>query len=398
MARTAATATTDHEATTAGPLTPEEAGRWLSDLFEQHGRMVYGVCRVLLRDPQDAEDASQQTFLSAHRSLLAGTRPRDPAAWLGTIARNECRERIRARAAVPLALVRDPAAPVQLDDITGGREEVEALCAALAELPHQQREAIVLREFYGLSYDEVRAALGVTDSAVESLIFRARKRLQKELRPARAASGALALPVALHSSLAHAVPGFAGAHRASVLAKLAGAPVAAKLAATTLAVTVAGVVGTAAVQQSHHHGTHAVRPRVEPSPLSAPTPSVGSADLVSIPRGPESPPVPRAAGRAGATNGSHAGGTTHNQQGNQGEPAAVQDSDEEQGDVSDDSSSEDTATDDTASGSGSDSGSGDANLDGGGTDSGSGDSGDQTSDRSSGGDGDGDSAPTDGQG
>jgi RNA polymerase sigma factor (sigma-70 family) len=155
--------------------------------------MVYGVCRILLRDPQDAEDASQQTFLSAHRSLLAGTRPQDPAAWLGTIARNECRERIRSRATVPLALVGDPAASMQLEDVTGRREEIEALCAALADLPHQQREALVLREFYGLSYDEVRAALGVTDSAVESLIFRARKRLQKELRPARMASGALVL-------------------------------------------------------------------------------------------------------------------------------------------------------------------------------------------------------------
>jgi RNA polymerase sigma-70 factor (ECF subfamily) len=388
MARTAATATTDHEATAAGPLTPEEAGRWLSDLFEQHGRMVYGVCRVLLRDPQDAEDASQQTFLSAHRSLLAGTRPRDPAAWLGTIARNECRERIRARAAVPLALAGDPAAPVQLDDVTGGREEVEALCAALAELPPQQREAIVLREFYGLSYDEVRAALGVTDSAVESLIFRARKRLQKELRPARAASGALALPVALHSSLARAVPGFAGAHRAGILAKLASAPVAAKLAAATLAVTVAGVVGTAAVQRPNHHGTHAVRPRVEMRPLSAPTSPMNSADLVSVPPGPESPPVHRADGRAGATEDSHGGGAAHHEQGGQDEPAAVQDNDQEQSDVSDDSASDDTA---------SDSGSGDANVDGGDTDAGSGDSGDQTANRSSGGDGDGDAAPADGQ-
>src|SRR5206468_11403657 len=112
-------------------------------------------------------------------------------------------------ARVPLALVGDPSASVQLEDVTGGRQEIEALCAALAELPHHQREAIVLREFYGLSYDEVRAALGVSDAAVESLIFRARKRLQKELRPARTASGAIALPLALHASLAHAIPGFA---------------------------------------------------------------------------------------------------------------------------------------------------------------------------------------------
>ena len=65
--------------------------------------MVYGVCRLILRDPIDAEDAAQQTFLSAYRGLLAGQEPRDPSAWLGTIARNECRSRLRARQTEPLA-------------------------------------------------------------------------------------------------------------------------------------------------------------------------------------------------------------------------------------------------------------------------------------------------------
>ena len=54
--------------------------------------MVYGVCRLILRDPTDAEDAAQQTFLSAYRGLLAGQEPREASAWLGTIARN-ARER-----------------------------------------------------------------------------------------------------------------------------------------------------------------------------------------------------------------------------------------------------------------------------------------------------------------
>src|ERR687885_2814728 len=82
-----------------------EAGARLAALFEEHGRMVYGLCRVLLRDRVEAEDASQQTFLSAHASLLNGVEPRDPAAWLATIARNECRARLRGRMAAPLALV-----------------------------------------------------------------------------------------------------------------------------------------------------------------------------------------------------------------------------------------------------------------------------------------------------
>ena len=336
MARTTA-ATTDHPAPAAGPLSPQEAGRWLSELFEEHGRMVYGVCRILLRDPQDAEDASQQTFLSAHRSLLAGTRPQDPAAWLGTIARNECRERIRSRAGVPLALVGDPAGSVQLEDVTGRREEIEALCAALAELPHQQREALVLREFYGLSYDEVRAALGVTDSAVESLIFRARKRLQKELRPARVASGALVLPIALHDSLAHAIPGFAGANRVGILAKLAGVPLAAKLAAATFTVAAVGVVGVATVGQ--HHRAPAVDPGVVAERPAPPSPSLGAAGLVSNPGSPNAPATDHSPSHNEGRDHKNAPagpGASDDDQGVQDEAAGAEGGNEDQDSVADD--------------------------------------------------------------
>jgi RNA polymerase sigma-70 factor (ECF subfamily) len=243
-ARKTRATTTEPAPALAGRLSPEAAGARLSELFEEHGRMVYGVCRLLLRDAYEAEDAAQQVFLSAHRSVLGGTEPREPAAWLGAIARNECRARIRARMSTPLALVDERAAVgADVEHVAGQRAEIEALCAALAELPTQQREAIVLREFYGLSYEEVRAALGVTDAAVESLLFRARKRVQVELRPARIASGALALPVALRDSLAGAVPGFASASSGGLLAKLASLPLAAKLAATAAALTAAGTIG-----------------------------------------------------------------------------------------------------------------------------------------------------------
>ena len=98
--------------------------------------MVYGVCRLLLHDREEAEDATQQTFLSAYRSLLGGTVPREPAAWLGTIARNECRARMRARTTAPLALVSDAADPADdLEHQARRRAEVTALVEALAELP-----------------------------------------------------------------------------------------------------------------------------------------------------------------------------------------------------------------------------------------------------------------------
>jgi RNA polymerase sigma-70 factor, ECF subfamily len=223
------------------------AGERIAALFAEHGRMVYGVSRLLLRDPVEAEDAAQQTFLSAYRALLAGQEPRDPSAWLGTIARNECRARLRARQVEPLTLVQEPAGD-ELQRDAARREEIHALCTALAELPPQQRDAVVLREFYGLSYAEVAAALGLTGAAVESLLFRGRKRLQERLRPVRSGLGVLTLPLSLRESLAQALPGFGAAGASTgaagaVLAKLASAPLASKIAAVTLAL---GTVGTVA--------------------------------------------------------------------------------------------------------------------------------------------------------
>jgi RNA polymerase sigma-70 factor (ECF subfamily) len=254
-------ATTEPGSTHAGRLSAEAAGERLSCLFEEHGRMVYGLCRVLLKDTDEAEDAAQQVFLSAHRNMLAGTEPREPAAWLATIARNECHSRIRARMATALTLVADErdAVAADVEHVASERAEIEALCAALAELPRHQQQAIVLREFYGLSYDEVRTALGVTDGAVESLLFRARKRLQAELKPARVASGALALPLALRESLAWAIPGFASGSSGGGLAKLASLPHLAKVAGAAATLTAAGTIGYVQLQ-AREHDAAVVRP------------------------------------------------------------------------------------------------------------------------------------------
>jgi hypothetical protein len=132
----------------------------------------------------------------------------------------------------------------------GRREEIQALCSALAGLPPQQRDAIVLREFYGMSYAEVGAALGLSGAAVESLLFRSRRRLQEQLRPLRSALGLLALPVTLRESLAQALPGFGGAG-ASLGVGAVGAPVAVKVAAATMAV---GAAGTMAGLEARHDG------------------------------------------------------------------------------------------------------------------------------------------------
>jgi RNA polymerase sigma-70 factor (ECF subfamily) len=176
----------DQPASDAG-RDPAIAAR-VEQLYESHAALVRSVCRSLLRDRVEAEDAVQQTFLSAQRALLSGSSPRDAGAWLATIARHESLARVRGRMREPLPMdVEEHQAAPDAHAAAVGRHDAGALRDALAELPVQQREAILLREVRGFSYQEVAASLSVTTSAVESLLFRARRRLQTRLQGSLAA-------------------------------------------------------------------------------------------------------------------------------------------------------------------------------------------------------------------
>ena len=187
----AATASAPHEPhSSTGGRPHRAAAEWTEELYAQFGRTVAGLCRALLRDAAEAEDATQQTFLSAHRALLNGSRPREPAAWLAAIARNECWARIRTRMREPLASdVLETQVSGASDPVAEAlrRADLAALWAAIDALPPAQREALLLREFGGLSYGQLAAALAVSEPAVESLLFRARRRLRVQLRAAFAA-------------------------------------------------------------------------------------------------------------------------------------------------------------------------------------------------------------------
>jgi RNA polymerase sigma factor (sigma-70 family) len=168
---------------TGDPCPEPSAAARVEQLYARHSLLVRSVCRSLLRDAVEAEDALQQTFLSAQRALLNGSSPRDDAAWLVTIARHESFARIRARMREPLPTDAEAeAVGPDAHAVAVQRHEVSELRGALAELPAPQREAILLREVRGFSYGEVASALAVTPSAVESLLFRARRSLQARLR------------------------------------------------------------------------------------------------------------------------------------------------------------------------------------------------------------------------
>jgi RNA polymerase sigma-70 factor, ECF subfamily len=152
-------------------------------LYERHGARVQGYCRRRLRSEEEAEDAVQTTFLYACRGLQRGVVPESEIAWLLKIAHNVClstwdsdrrRRRLELVQTPDLLEELTPAAPAE-------PESVMALETALGDLTDLQRSAILLREWRGLSYREIAEELELSQAAVETLIFRARRTLARSL-------------------------------------------------------------------------------------------------------------------------------------------------------------------------------------------------------------------------
>src|SRR3954467_1369927 len=147
-------------------------------LYSRHARDVYGYALGVLGSSADAEDVTQTTFLNAYRALQGGQRPRTPRSWLFAIAHNVCRQRFRQAARRPRE--------VELHEAFAVEGETEAPRAhdshrALQSLPFTQRSALVMRELEGRSQAEIADALGVSVSAVETLLFRARRGMREQL-------------------------------------------------------------------------------------------------------------------------------------------------------------------------------------------------------------------------
>lgn len=170
-------------------------------LYTEFGAQVKAYCLGKLRSLEEAEDAVQTTFLNVFRALQGGTVPRAEQAWLFTIAHNVCGARA-ASSGARLRLEAPSSFEVLQETVAapsaGSSEELIGLEGALAAMPENQRRAFLLREWQGLSYREIAQELDVTQTAVEMLIFRARRSLARTLeqpaaqRRRRSAGGGVA--------------------------------------------------------------------------------------------------------------------------------------------------------------------------------------------------------------
>ena len=158
----------------------------LAELIRRHQNRLYQVAYRLLKDPLEAEDALQEVFLKVYENAHRFEPKASVSAWLHRITANHCLNLLRARHPQEsldqedsITLADSGATPLQaLEEQDLGRRLEELLEA----LPENQRRALILKRFAGLSYQEIAAEMGLSPQAVDGLLKRARQFLKKALQ------------------------------------------------------------------------------------------------------------------------------------------------------------------------------------------------------------------------
>jgi RNA polymerase sigma factor (sigma-70 family) len=211
-------------------------------LYEQYANQIFRYCLHQLGSREEAEDAVQSTFLNAFRGIKRGIVPELESAWLFKIAHNVCLSRRRSswrrgriEAPTDFEVVEElaPAPSRRADELIGFQDVLE-------QMPEQQRRAILLREWQGLSYREISEELDLSQAAVETLIFRARRSLAQGLEQP--------VPLQERRRAGRRAAGALGNLLASAQSWLVGGGAAVKVAATVAVVGAGTVVATAPVQ------------------------------------------------------------------------------------------------------------------------------------------------------
>ena len=151
---------------------------------------VLNLCRYLLKNPHDAEDAAQETFIKSFKNICRYTPDAAFYTWLSRIAVNTCTDFQRKRALFSLFFSDDDQDQIELHPTYApdpemayeAQQSMQALQAALKQLSIKLRTVIVLKELEGLSYEEIAGILDVSTGTVKSRVSRAREELAKNIK------------------------------------------------------------------------------------------------------------------------------------------------------------------------------------------------------------------------
>lgn len=148
-------------------------------LYTRYSDNVYGYICSIVRDEQEAEDLTQHVFMKLITVIVQYQDHGIPfSGWLLRLSRNVALDHLRRRRPTPTEEVFG--ANELVDD--DARDRARDLHSALASLPDEQRDVMVMRHVVGLSPPEIAAQMGRTESSVHGLHHRGRRALQEELR------------------------------------------------------------------------------------------------------------------------------------------------------------------------------------------------------------------------
>lgn len=155
------------------------------ELLARYREPIYRFIRASTGDAHEALDLMQDTFVSAFSALDRYDRSRPLLTWLRRIALNKCRDWGRRRRlrtmlwrTAPIDAAHDVADnAIAADVLADDRTELVRVNAAIARLPARLRETLILRTIEGLGQAETAEALGISEKAVETRLYRARSKL-----------------------------------------------------------------------------------------------------------------------------------------------------------------------------------------------------------------------------
>lgn len=168
-----------------------------AEIMRRHRQSIFRTVRACVGEADEALDLVQETFVAAYQAMSRYDVDRSMRAWLSTIAINKCRDWGRKRTvrrflafAVPIGPQAEAVADnqVRIDDAAGDRQELDRVTRAIAGLPTALKESLVLRTIEGLSQAETAEVLGISEKAVETRLYRARRSLADRLAIATSAS------------------------------------------------------------------------------------------------------------------------------------------------------------------------------------------------------------------
>jgi RNA polymerase sigma factor (sigma-70 family) len=153
--------------------------RAFAAIFRRYHQSLFRFCLAIVGNPEDAQDALQNTMIKVLRALPGEERTIELKPWLYRIAHNESIDLLRRRRETRQLDVEQIAPGHGLAEDAATRERLRRLMADLRELPDRQREVLVMRELGGLDFEEIGTALDTSGAVARQTLYEARQSLRQ---------------------------------------------------------------------------------------------------------------------------------------------------------------------------------------------------------------------------